>query len=123
MEEKINFEELSFDEKLSRLEAETRVDPIIIKTADFLFRASLFDQEKHVLQEATKRLLKENPRELYLAFLKDCIEALKNTEKSQQFRFLKYIEGVAIAGLGIWQEDLGITNAGQDNIRVTSQPN
>lgn len=123
MAEKINFEELSFDEKLSRLEAETRVDPIITKTADFLFRASLFDQERHVLQDATKRLMKENPRDLYLAFLKDCIETLKKTDKSQQFRFLKYIEGVAIAGLGIWQEDLGIKNAGQDNIKVTSQPN
>jgi len=123
MEEKVNFEELSFDEKLSRLEAETRVDPIITKTADFLFRASLFDQERTVLKEATKKLLKENPRVLYFAFLKDCIEALKNTDKSHQFRFLKYIEGVAIAGLGIWQEDLGITNAGQDNIKVTSQPN
>ena len=125
MEEKVNFDELSFDEKLSRLEAETRVDPIISRTADFLFRASLFDKEREILEEATKKLMNENPRELYLAFLKDCVEVLRSkptAEPAQQFRLLKYMEGVAIAGLGIWQEDLGITNAGQDNIRVTSEP-
>ncbi|MBE7169497.1 MAG: hypothetical protein INR73_02845 [Williamsia sp.] len=123
MAEKINFEELSFDDKLSRLEAETRIDPIISKTADFLFQASLFDSERSVLQEATQKLTREDPRELYLAFLKDCVEILKKTaDKSQQFRFLKYIESVAIAGLGIWQEDLGIANAGQTTIRFTSEP-
>lgn len=125
MAEKINFEELSFDEKLSRLEAETRVDPIISQTADFLFRASLFDQERKILQEATKNLLHENPRELYLAFLKDCVQVLRtpHLEKSQQVRLLRYIGDVALAGLGIWQDDLGLRNAGQSDIKLTSEPN
>lgn len=125
MDEKITFDELSFDEKLSRLEAETRVDPIISRTADFLFRASLFDKERSVLVEATSLLKKENPRDLYLEFLKDCVNVLKTPklESSQQVRFLKYIGDVALAGLGIWQEDLGITNAGQKDIKLTSEPN
>ncbi len=118
-----NFNELSFDEKLSRLEAETRLDPAIIKTADFLFLASLLDQEKDILIEATNQLKNENPRELYLRFLKHCIDELKTAPTNQQFRFLKQIEDVAIAGLGIWQEDLGITSAGQDAIKVIGQPN
>lgn len=48
---------LSFEETLSRLEAERRIDPTVIRTADYLVTASLLDEEKDILQEARKQLM------------------------------------------------------------------
>lgn len=70
MDREIN-NNLTFEETLSRLEAEQRLDPAVIRTADYLMAASLLDDEKEVLHDAIGLLMKEDPRELYFAFLKE----------------------------------------------------
>lgn len=113
---------LTFDETLSRLEAERRLDPAIIRTADYLIAASLIDEERNVLQIAREKLSKENPRELYLAFLKDAVYNLKTTDKTHQYRYARQINDVAIMGLGVWQEDLGLAAAGEGSLKITGEP-
>jgi len=92
----------SFEETLSRLEAERRLDPAVIRTADYLASASLLDEEKDVLLQAREKLRQENPRDLYLTFLKDCLQDLKSADKAHQYKFAKQINDVAVMGLGIW---------------------
>ncbi len=117
-----NGERLSFEETLSRLEAERRLDPAVIRAADYLVAASLLDEEKEILEEARTRLTRENPRELYFEFLRDSIRNLRSAEKSQQYRFAKQINDVAVMGLGVWQEDLGITASGKEALRISGEP-
>lgn len=117
-----NGKSLTFDETLSRLEAERRLDPAIIRTAEYLLTASLVDEAKDVLQTAKQKLETENPRELYLAFLKECVHNLKTTDKAHQYKYARQINDVAIMGLGIWQEDLGLTAAGEGALKITGEP-
>ena len=125
--EKIDQEEkdrpLTFEETLSRLEAETRIDPTVIRTADYLVTASLLDEEKDILQEARVRLMRENPRELYLTYLKDIVKGVKEANRANQYKFARQINDVAIMGLGIWQEDLGLSAAGKEAIKIAGEPN
>ena len=124
--EKMNDSEertLSFEEALSRLEAEMRIDPTVIRTADYLVTASLLDEEKDILQEARKQLMRENPRELYLSYLKDIVKGLMEVDRINQYKFAKQINDVAIMGLGIWQEDLGLSSAGREAIKILGEPN
>lgn len=124
--EKINDERdrpLTFEETLSRLEAEMRIDPTVIKTANYLVTASLLDEEKDVLQEARTYLMRENPRELYLVYLKDIIKSLKEADRASKYKYARQINDVAIMGLGIWQEDLGLSAAGKEAIRIVAEPN
>lgn len=114
---------LSFEETLSRLEAEMRIDPTVIRTADYLVTASLLDEEKDVLQQAKNQLMRENPRELYFAYLKDIVTGLKETDRINQYKFARQINDVAIMGLGIWQEDLGLSSAGKEAIKISGEPN
>lgn len=113
---------LTFEETLSRLEAERRLDPAVTRTASYLLAASLLDEEKDIMQEARKKLRDENPRELYLAFLKESIHDLKQAEQPRKYRFARQIEDVGVMGLGIWQEDLGISAAGQRALRISGEP-
>jgi len=117
-----NKRSLTFDETLSRLEAERRLDPAIIRTVDYLEAASLVDEEKDVLQVAKQNLSSENPRELYLAFLKYCFENLKTADKVHQYKFARQINDVAIMGLGVWQEDLGLMAAGEGGFKIIGEP-
>lgn len=123
--EEINKEDktYSLEETLSRLEAERRVDPAVIRTADYLVTASFLNEEKNILLEARAKLMKENPRELYLAYLKDIINGLKGADKVNQYKFARQINDVAIMGLGIWQEDLGLSAAGKEAIKISGEPN
>jgi hypothetical protein len=113
---------LTFEETLSRLEAERRLDPAVTRTASYLLAASLLDEENDLLQEAKKSLEDENPRELYLAFLKESIHNLKQAEQSKKYRFARQIDDVAVMGLGIWQEDLGIRAAGHRVLKISGEP-
>ena len=114
---------LTFEETLSRLEAETRIDPTVVRTADYLVTASLLDEEKGILQGALKLLMKENPRELYFNFLKDTVKELKQADRVNQYRYAKLINDVGIMGLGIWQEDFGLSAAGKEAIKIIGEPN
>jgi hypothetical protein len=113
---------LTLEETLSRLEAEARLDSAVSRTADYLVAACLLDEDKSVLQDAVGALKKENPRELYLAFLKDTLSQLKVAEKPKQFRYAKHLNDVALAGLGIWQEDIGVTATGEQGLRISAEP-
>jgi hypothetical protein len=115
--------QLTFEETLSRLEAERRLDPAVIRAADYLIAASLLDEEKDVLQEAKTRLMREDPREMYFAFLKDCIQDLKAADRAHQYKFARQLNDVAVMGLGVWQEDLGIMSSGQDTLRISGDAN
>jgi len=114
---------LTFEETLSRLEAEMRMDTTVIRTADYLVTASLLDEEQDILQEARAHLMRENPRELYLNYLKDIVRGVKEADRISQCKFARQINDVAIMGLGIWQEDLGLSAAGKQAVRITGEPN
>lgn len=116
-------EGLFFDKPYSRLEAEHHLDPAIVRTVDYLVSASLLDEEKEVLIQARDLLTKENPQSLYLEFIKDCIKDLKNSDKLNMFRYATQLRDVAIMGLGIWEEDLGLSASGQDAIKFSGEPN
>lgn len=113
---------LSFDETLSRLEAEQRVDPAVTRTANYLFSASLLDEERDLIYEARKRLVHENPRELYIQYLKNTLDKFIHADPGEKYKYVKRIDDVGIMGLGIWQEDLGISSAGQKALKITSEP-
>lgn len=112
----------SFEETLSRLEAERRLDPAVTRTAEYLAAASLVDEEKDVLQQTRAKLVKENPRELYLAFIKDCLQDLKTSDKPHQYKYARQLGDVAVMGLGIWQEDLGISSSGKEALKISGEP-
>jgi hypothetical protein len=112
----------SFEETLSRLEAERRLDPAVIRTADYLVSASLYGEEKNILQEAVQSFKKVNPRDLYFEFLKDCMQSLKTADKAHQYRYAKQLNDVAIMGLGIWQEDLGLIASGHEALKISKEP-
>lgn len=112
----------TFEETLSRLEAERRLDPAASRAADYLASASLLDDERDIILQAREKLRLENPRDLYLAFLKDCLRDLKTADKVHQYRFARQINDVAIMGLGIWQEDLGIASIGREALRISGEP-
>ena len=112
----------SFEETLSRLEAERRLDPAVTRTAEYLAAASLLDEEKDVLQQAKAKLMRENPRELYVAFIRDCLQDMKNADKAHQYKYAKQLSDVAVMGLGIWQEDLGISSSGKEALKISGEP-
>jgi hypothetical protein len=60
---------------------------------------------------------------LYFSFLKDCVTDLKSADKARQYKFAKQINNVAIMGLGIWQEDIGLTSAGREVLKISGEPN
>ncbi|MBI2600477.1 hypothetical protein HYW42_00840 [Candidatus Daviesbacteria bacterium] len=122
-QEEINGESLSFEETLSRLEAERRIDPIIVQTADYLLAASILSGEKELLKQAREALMKEDPRELFLKFIQECIKDLQTAPRAERFKYATYLNDVAIMGLGIWQEDIGLTATGQDALKFTREPN
>lgn len=113
---------LTFEETLSRLEAERRLDPAVIRTADYLMAATLLDDEKEVLQNAVFLLKKENPRELYFNFIKDCFQQFKNAEKSSKYKYARQLDDVAIMGLGVRQEDMGLISTSKGMFEVVTEP-
>jgi hypothetical protein len=121
MDREIN-NNLTFEETLSRLEAEQRLDPAVIRTADYLMAASLLDDEKEVLHDAIGLLMKEDPRELYFAFLKECFERFKNAKGAEQYKYARQLDDVAIMGLGVWQEDMGLISKSKGMFEVATEP-
>ncbi len=113
---------LAFDEILSRLEAERRLPQAVSRTADYLVTASLLDEDRDVLLQARDRLKTEDPRALFAEFLRYCISELKSADKVHQYRYARQLNDVAVMGLGIWQEDLGITACGRESLALTGEP-
>ncbi|MEC4819938.1 MAG: hypothetical protein SAK29_42710, partial [Scytonema sp. PMC 1069.18] len=125
--EEINSTPLSegnFVEILSRLEAETIAmrQSAIDQAVDYMMEADLIDERRDILSEAKKLLLDENPRELYLFFLKKAVQDLKTADTRQQYRIAQQINDVALAGLGVWQEDLKLSSVGKNQFRISGTP-
>lgn len=114
---------MEFDEILSRLEAEQRVDPAVTRTANYLFSASLLDEQKDLLKESKELLKQQEAKLIYLEYLKDLYKKFNSSTTNKQYKYAKQIDEVAIAGLGVWQEDLGIRNSGSRGLSFVTQPN
>lgn len=123
MDDEINHaDEPDFAEILTRLQAETRhSDAVLDQTVDYMIEADLIDEHPDILLEARERLLKEDPRTLYLEFLRDRILALKRADTRQQYKIALQIDNVALAGLGIWQEDLHLSSIEKGVYRITGE--
>lgn len=113
----------TFADVLSRLEAETidTRDSALDQTVDYMLEADLIGEQKEVIDKARALLQKEDPRELYFEFLKEAISDLQNTQPGRQYVIARQIDDVALAGLGIWQEDLGLHPI-KNSLRVSGRP-
>ncbi len=97
---------ISFEEVLSRAQVERILDPSITQTAKALLSASLLEQGRDILLEARERLLKEDPRKLFLECVKFIVTKIKSVDKSQRYYWLDQLDSLAIRGLGIKIDDL-----------------
>ncbi|MDE2852900.1 MAG: hypothetical protein OXN88_01885 [Chloroflexota bacterium] len=107
----------------SRLEAES-IDTrgsAVDQSADFMIEADLLGEQKEVVDKARKLLQSEDPRELFYAFLRDSISDLQTAQSGQRYLIARQIDDVALAGLGIWQEDLGLRPI-KNSLRVSGRP-
>ena len=113
----------TFADVLSRLEAETidTRDSTLDQTVDFMLEADLIGEQKEVIDNARTLLQKEDPRELYFEFLKEAISNLQNMQSGRQYVIARQIDDVALAGLGIWQEDLGLHPI-NNRFRISGRP-
>ena len=66
--------------------------------------------------------MKEDPRELYFAFLKECFERFKNAKGAEQYKYARQLDDVAIMGLGVWQEDMGLISKSKGMFEVATEP-
>ena len=95
-----------FEEILSRAQAERRIEPSIISTAETLVSASYFEERKDVVLEAMEKLMKEDPRTLYFACIKDLVELIQEEERSRKYIWASQLNDLALQGLGIKIDDL-----------------
>jgi len=95
-----------FEEILSRAQAERRLEPSIRATAETLVSASYFDEHTEIVLEAREKLMKEDPRKLYLGCIKDLVELIQNAEKSQKYIWANQLNDLALQGLGIKIDDM-----------------
>ncbi len=117
----INSEEADFTEILTRLQAETRYTAFE-QTVDYMLEADLLEEQPNILAEARNHLQQEDPRQLYLHFLQDLMVELEGADTREQYRIAQQINDIALAGLGIWQEDLRLSSEGKGLLRVTGKP-
>lgn len=114
-------EEQDFMEILTRLQAETRY-AALEQTVDYMFEADLLSEYPVILEEARKKLQAEEPKQLYLEFLKYSIKELEQAQTRDQYRIAQQINDVALAGLGIWQEDLKLSSEGRGMLKIIGKP-
>ena len=113
----------TFVDVLSRLEAES-IDPgdsAVDQSADFMIEADLLGEQKEVIDKARKLLQSEDPRELFYAFLKESVSDLQTAQSRQRYLIARQIDDVALAGLGIWQEDLRLRPV-KNSLRISGIP-
>jgi len=95
-----------FEEILSRSQAERRLEPSIVESAEVLMSASYFEESKDILQDARKKLMTENPRELYFECVKDLVKLIQDEDKTQKYIWASQLNDLALQGLGINIDDL-----------------
>ena len=113
----------TFVQELSRLEAELidTSDSALEQAVDIMLEADLIGEQKEVIDKARTLLQREDPRELYFEFLKEAISDLQTAQSGQRYLIARQIDDVALAGLGIWQEDLGLHPI-KNSLRVSGRP-
>jgi len=107
---------IQFEEMLSRAQLERKQDPSITETAKFMFDASYFEENNKVFVEAREKLLKEDPRKLYLDCIKFLVKKINNSEKAERYLWVDRLYSLAIRGLGIKIDDLEFIGSDSKNI-------
>jgi len=107
---------ISFQEILSKAQLEREIDPSIVATAKFLFNASYFDQNKDVIKEAKERLVKEDPRKLFLDCLKFLVKKIQTVENKKRHLWVDRFFKLAVNGLGLKVDDLEFIGKDSKNI-------
>ena len=115
-EELMEEAQISYEEILSRAQVEREQDSSIIQTAKALFSASYLEGGRDVILEAREKLLKEDPRELYLKYIKFLVEKIKTSEKSKKYFWIEQLDTLAIRGLGIKIDDLEFIGKGSKEV-------
>jgi len=111
-----------FEEILSRAQAERRMEPSIIETAEVLMASSYFEEKRDILLDARNRLLKEDPRELYIECLKDLVTLIQEEDKSQKYIWASQLNDLALQGLGLKVDDLEFKGVNEKDI-FRGEPN
>jgi hypothetical protein len=95
-----------FEEILSRAQAERKLEPSIKVTAEVLVSASYFDEHAEIVQEARKKLTKEEPRSLYFECIKDLVDSVREERKWKKYIWANQLGDLGLQGLGIKIDDL-----------------
>lgn len=107
---------ISFQEILNRAQVERETDPSITQTAKFLISASYFEEHKHILEEVRKKLLQENPRELFLNCLKFIVKKIQESDSAKRYLWVDRLTNLGIRGLGLKVDDLEFIGTKTKNI-------
>ena len=95
-----------FEEILSRAQAERKLEPSIVSSAEILVSASYFDEREDVVMEARKKLMKEDPKKLYFECISDLVKLIQEEERSRKYIWASQLNDLALQGLGIKIDDL-----------------
>ena len=108
--------EISLQDILNRAQVERQADASITQTAKFLIEASYFGNNEDVIKTVKKRLLREDPRKLFLDCLKYIVNQIQTCEKSQRRIWINQILDLGVRGLGIKIDDLKFIGKDSKNI-------
>lgn len=95
-----------FEEILSRAQAEQKLEPSIRSAAEVLVSASYFEERRDIVLEAKEKLMKEDPRKLYLECIKDLVKLIQDEGKQRKYIWASQLNDLALQGLGIKIDDL-----------------
>lgn len=107
---------ISYEEILSRAQVERLYDSSISETAKVLYSASFLEDGKDIIREAKEKLLKEDPRNLFLNCIKYIVENIQKSQQSRKYFWVEKLDVLAIRGLGIKIDDLEFMGKDSTNI-------
>lgn len=105
-----------FEEILSRIQAESRRDPSIVSSAQVLLSASYFEERRDIVTEARNKLMKEDPRKLYLHCIRDLVTLIREEARSRKYIWANQLSDLALQGLGIKIDDLAFRGISSEDI-------
>lgn len=97
---------ITYEEVLSRAQVERVLDSTITATAKALYSASYFEEGEDILLQARERLLKEDPRDIFLNCIKFIVDRIQTADASKKYFWVDQLSSLAIRGLGIKIDDL-----------------
>ena len=108
--------EVSYEEVLSKFQVERQIDSSITDTANVMISASYLEEGKDILVAAREKLLKEDPRELFLGCLKHIVSQIRSAEVAKKYFWFEQLDALGIRGLGIHVDDLELIGKDSKNI-------